>query len=179
MVQKTPFECYWLNDLSTPTENKEELLAFQVKVDRLRKAVDAFGEVMDKDKERLKFIKAAIKSYPNLDITLLETISSLEDSIDGINILLYGDPSLSSRDIEQKESIASKVGIIIWNMWRSRSNPTMTNEKLYQIASTDFEKLITEIQNLDNSIKEIETYLEKNEVPFTPGRGLILNWKKE
>ena len=55
----------------------------------------------------------------------------------------------------------------------------MTNEKLYQIASSDFEKLITEIQNLDNSIKEIETYLEKNEVPFTPGRGLILNWKKE
>lgn len=179
MVQKTPFECSWLNDLSNPTENKEELLAFQVKVDRLRKAVDAFGEVMDKDKERLKFIKAAIKSYPNLDITLLETIYSLEDTIDGINILLYGDPSLSSRDIEQKESIASKVGIIIWNMWRSRSNPTMTNEKLYQIASSDFEKLITEIQNLDNSIKEIETYLEKNEVPFTPGRGLILNWKKE
>ena len=106
MVQKTPFECSWLNDLSTPSENKEELLAFQIKVDRLRKAVDAFGEVMDKDKERLKFIKAAIKSYPNLDINLLETISSLDDTIDGINILLYGDPSLSSRDIEQKESIA-------------------------------------------------------------------------
>ena len=64
-------------------------------------------------------------------------------------------------------------------MWRSRSNPTKTNEKLYQIASSDFEKLIIKIQNLDNSIKEIESYLEKNEVPFTPGRGLILNWKKE
>ena len=179
MVQKTLFECSWLNDLSTPTENKEGLLAFQVKVDRLRKAIDASGEVMEKDKKRLKFIKAAIKSYPNLDITLLETISSLEDSIDVINILLYGDPSLTSRDIEQKESIASKVGIIIWNMWRSRSNPTTTNEKLYQIASSDFEKLVTKIQNLDKSIKEIETYLEKNEVPFTPGRGLILDWKKE
>ena len=154
-------------------------MAFQVKVDRLRKAIEASGEVIEKDKKRLKFIKAAIKSYPNLDITLLETVSSLEDTIDGINILLYGDPSLSSRDIEQKESIASKVGIIIWNMWRSRSNPTMTNEKLYQIASSDFEKLITEIQNLDISIKEIEKYLEKNEVPFTPGRGLILKWKKE
>ena len=25
---------------------------------------------------------------------------------------------------------------------------------------------------------EIEKYLENREVPFTPGRGLILNWKK-
>ena len=179
MVDKTSFECSWLNELSTPTSDKQALLAFQVKVDRLRKAIDASGEVVEENQKRLNFIKSAIKSYPNLDIKFLENISSLEDSIDEINIFLYGDPSLSSRDIEQKESISSKIGIIIWNMWRSRSSPTMTNKNLYEIASSDFEKLIIEIQNLDNSIKEIEEYLEKNEVPFTPGRGLILNWKKE
>ena len=179
MVDKTPFECSWLNELSTPAVNKEDLLAFQVKVDRLRKAVDASGEVIKEDQKRLNFIKAAIKSYPNLDIKLLETISSLEDSMYAIKIILYGDASLSRRDIEQKESVASKVGIIIWNMWRSRSNSTITNKKLYQIASNDFEELTIKIQDLDNSLKEIEKYLEKNEVPFTPGRGLILNWKRD
>ena len=179
MVDKTPFECSWLNELSTPAVNKEDLLAFQVKVDRLRKAVDASGEVIEEDQKRLNFIKAAIKSYPNLDIKLLETISSLEDSMDAIKIILYGDASLSRRDIEQKESVASKVGIIIWNMWRSRSNSTITNKKLYQIASNDFEELTIKVQDLDNSLKEIEKYLEKNEVPFTPGRGLILNWKRD
>ena len=34
------------------------------------------------------------------------------------------------------------------------------------------------MQLLDMSIKEIEKYLESKEVPFTPGRGLILKWKK-
>ena len=179
MVDKTPFECSWLNELSTPAVNKEDLLAFQVKVDRLRKAVDASGEVIEEDQKRLNFIKAAIKSYPNLDIKLLETISSLEDSMDAIKIILYGDASLRRRDIEQKESVASKVGIIIWNMWRSRSNSTITNKKLYQIASNDFQQLTIKVQDLDNSLKEIEKYLEKNEVPFTPGRGLILNWKRD
>ena len=85
---------------------------------------------------------------------------------------------MSKRDIEQKESISSKVEIIIWNMWRNRSNPTITNKNLYESASNSFEKLIVEIQNLECSIKEIEKYLESREVPFTPGRGLILNWKK-
>ena len=86
---------------------------------------------------------------------------------------------MSKRDIEQKESISSKVGIIIWNMWRNRSNPTITNKSLYESASNSFEKLIVEIQNLESSIKEIEKYLESREVPFTPGRGLILNWKND
>ena len=50
---------------------------------------------------------------------------------------------------------------------------------LFKMTLSLFKFTMLEIQNLDNSIKEIENYLEKNEVPFTPGRGLILNWKKE
>ena len=81
--------------------------------------------------------------------------------------------------IEQKESISSKVGIIIWNMWRSRSNPTETNKLLYKTASIDFKSLIDDIKLLGNNIKTIESYLEENKVPYTPGRGLILDWEKE
>ena len=31
MVDKTPFECEWLEELSLPAESKEALLAFQQK----------------------------------------------------------------------------------------------------------------------------------------------------
>ena len=155
------------------------LFAFQLKVDKLRKAVDASSEVLDEDKKRLSFIKSAFKSYPNLDLKYLRNLEELNSNRDDIQIQLYGDPSLSKRDIEQKESIASKVGIIIWNMWRSRSSTSSTNKMLYESASLDFEKVIEQMQLLDNSLKEIEKYLESKEVPFTPGRGLILNWKKE
>lgn len=179
MVDKTPFECEWLNQLSTPTDDKIARLSFQLKVDKIRKAIDASSEVLKEDKKRLEFIKSAFKSYPNLDLTYLSKIRDLDSLRKEIKIKLYGDESLSKRDIEQKESISSKVEIIIWNMWRNRSNPTITNKNLYESASKSFEKLIVEIQNLDLSIKEIEKYLESREVPFTPGRGLILNWKKE
>ena len=179
MVDKTPFECEWLNQLSTPTDNKIARLSFQLKVDQIRKAIDASSEVLKEDKKRLEFIISAFKSYPNLDLKYLSKLRQLDSIRKEIRIKLYGDESLSKRDIEQKESISSKVGIIIWNMWRNRSNPTITNKNLYESASNSFEKLIVEIQNLDSSIKEIEKYLESREVPFTPGRGLILNWKNE
>tara|TARA_Y100000385_G_C12868163_1_gene540273 strand:- start:253 stop:825 length:573 start_codon:yes stop_codon:yes gene_type:complete len=179
MVDKTKFECDWLNQLSTPAADKEALLTFQLKVDKLRKAVDASSEVLDQDKKRLSFILSAFKSYPNLDLKYLIKLENLKSKSDDIQIKLYGDPSLSKRDIEQKESIASKVGIIIWNMWRNRSSPSITNKMLYESASLGFEKVIKQMQLLDMSIKEIEKYLESKEVPFTPGRGLILKWKKE
>ena len=179
MADKTPFECEWLNQLSTPTDNKIARLSFQLKVDQIRKAIDASSEVLKEDKKRLEFIKSAFKSYPNLDLKYLSKLRQLDSIRKEIRIKLYGDESLSKRDIEQKESISSKVGIIIWNMWRNRSNPTITNKNLYESASNSFEKLIVEIQNLESSIKEIEKYLESREVPFTPGRGLILNWKNE
>jgi hypothetical protein len=179
MEDKTPFECDWLNELTIPAENKDSLLTFQIKVDKLRKAIDASSEVIKNNKKSINYIKSAFKSYPNLDLGYLDTINNLEYLINKIEIKLSGDPSLSKRDIEQKESISSKVGIIIWNMWRSRSKPTETNKLLYKTASIDFKSLIVEIKVLENNIKAIESYLEENKVPFTPGRGLILDWEKE
>ena len=179
LVDKTPFNCNWLDQLSTPASDKNELLAFQQKVDRLRKAVSASGEVISQDKKRIDFIKSAFKTYPGLDVSYLKKLNEIEKQRDDIHIKLYGDPSLSNRDIEQKEGISSRVGIIIWNMWRNRSNPTLTNKMLYESASEMFEQAVKELQKLDENIKVIESYLEDNEVPFTPGRGLIMNWKKE
>mgnify|MGYP003309732579 CR=1 FL=1 len=138
--------------LSTPADDKKALLAFQLKVDKLRKAVDASSEVLDEDKKRLSFIKSAFKSYPNLDLNYLRNLEELNSKRDNIHIQLYGDPSLSKRDIEQKESIASKVGIIIWNMWRSRSSPSSTNKMLYESASLDFEKVIENLLRVGKKV---------------------------
>jgi hypothetical protein len=64
-------------------------------------------------------------------------------------------------------------------MWRSRSKPTETNKNLYNSASKDFAELVTEFNKLDQRIKLIEDYLELNQVPYTPGRGLINKWKED
>ncbi len=179
LVDKTPFSCIWMGELSTPADDKEELLAFQLKVDRLRKAVDASGMVLSDLNKRLRFVKSAIKSYPNLDLIKFKNVYYLNSLKDSLSIELYGDASLSKRDIEQKESISSRVGIIIWNMWRSRSNPTETNKILYNSAGSDFTRLVPEFEKFNNGVKDLEKYLEKNLVPYTPGRSLIIDWKME
>ena len=90
LVDKTPFSCVWLDKLSTPTDNKEELLTFQVKVDKLRKAVDASGKVLVDLNNRLSFIKSAVKSYPNLDSmgSLKFTVSKIKEVSSDIAFLI-------------------------------------------------------------------------------------------
>ncbi|MBG16088.1 MAG: glycosyl hydrolase [Crocinitomicaceae bacterium] len=179
LVDKTPFTCKWLENMTIPVEDKGQTLAFQVKVEKLRRAVDGSSKVLANLNERVKYVKSALKMYPNLDISKIKEVKSLEQKADEISISLYGDPSLSKRDIEQNESIYGSVGLIIWNMWRSRSAPTQTNKVLYDSAGDSYTSLIVELADLQKQVEDLENYLDENNVPYTPGRGIINNWKKE
>ena len=96
-----------------------------------------------------------------MDVELIEKVKKLDKTRDDISINMYGDPSLSKRDLEQNESIVSKVGIAIWNMWRNRSEPTETNKMLYDNASSEFEKVIRQMTKLDAEIKGLESIWKK------------------
>ena len=179
LVDKSPFKCNWLEDHSTPVDNKEELMAFQIKVEKLRRAADGAGMSYRELNKRVDFVEAAIKTYPNMDLSKLADITKLRDELDQISISLYGDPSLANRDIEQNEAIAGRVGIIIWNMWRSRSNVTGTNKMLYETAGNAFTAVVENMKTIKAKVLELESYLESNKVPFTPGRNIIIDWKME
>ena len=179
LVDKTPFNCKWLENMSIPVQDKAQTLAFQVKVEKLRRAVDGSSKIFSDLNKRIKYAKSALKTYPNLELSKMKAIHSMEQKADDISISLYGDPSLSKRDIEQNESISGSVGLIIWNMWRSRSAPTQTNQTLYDSAGDSYAALIVEMSDLQKQVEDMERYLDENEVPYTPGRGIINNWKKE
>ena len=158
LVDKTPFTCKWLENMTIPVQDKGQTLAFQVKVEKLRRAVDGSSRVLSNLSERLNYVKSALKTYPNLDLSKIKEVNSLTQKADGISISLYGDPSLSSRDIEQNESIYGSVGLIIWNMWRSRSAPTQTNKMLYDTAGDSYTSHLVELADLQQQVENLENY---------------------
>ena len=179
LVDKTPFVCKWLEEISLPAESQEELFTFQEKVSKLRRAVEGSSAILSDISNRINFIESAFKTYPNLDLNKLKDVDSLNKIRDNISIDLYGDNSLSKRDVEENESIIDRLSIIIWNMWRSRSSPTQTNKQLYETAGDSFVSVLKNLRNLQNQILDIEKYLESKQVPYTPGRDIIMDWKKD
>ena len=64
-------------------------------------------------------------------------------------------------------------------MWRSRSNVTGTNKMLYETAGNAFTAVVENMKTIKAKVLELESYLESNKVPFTPGRNIIIDWKME
>jgi photosystem II stability/assembly factor-like uncharacterized protein/exonuclease VII small subunit len=179
LVEKTPFECKWLNNLTMPAEDNSERLAFQEKVEKLRRAVDAAQKVKNSLDERIKYIRKAVESYPGIELEMLSEVDSTDALLRDIEIRLNGDRTLASREFETPESISSRVGIIIWSIWQSRSAPTQTSRMLYEDAGNGFEKLRADLETAVASIEALEEKLEEKDAPFTPGRGIIEKWKME
>jgi hypothetical protein len=60
-------------------------------------------------------------------------------------------------------------------MWNVSAAPTQTFIKSYEIASSEFNVVISSLKEVDESIKKVEVILEQNNAPYTPGRFPI--WK--
>jgi len=94
-------------------------------------------------------------------------------------IALYGDGTKSKRDVEEASTISGSTWLIVYNMWRARTNVTQTNKRLYQEAGTDLETVLAKLKSLDEKVTALENELDKNQVPYTPGRYKIPDWKMD
>ena len=50
---------------------------------------------------------------------------------------------------------------------------------LYETAGNAFTAVVENMKTIKSKVLELESYLESNKVPFTPGRDIIIDWKME
>jgi predicted nucleic acid-binding Zn-ribbon protein len=100
---------------------------------------------------------------------------SIDKKLVEINTQLNGDATLAKREFETIPSINSRVGSMEYTLWNVSAAPTQTFLKSYDIATSQFSKILVSIKEVDESIKKVEGILEENKAPYTPGR--LPNWK--
>ncbi len=179
LVKPVEFTCKWLEDITLPTDNKEDLLAFQQKVENLRKAVDGTQKVKSDLDNRVKYIKRAAETVPGVPTSIIGEAKALQYELHSVGVKLNGDYTISKHEFEVPDGISSKVGTIVWNMWRTRSNPSQTNRNLYEDAGKEFEELLKDINNIMKEVEQLEKQLDELGAPYTPGRIPLPDWKME
>jgi len=179
LAPATPFKCDWLNTPTLPAADKAEVLVFQQKAADLQRAVRGTQKVQGDISDRLNYIKKAVEQTPNVPLTMLQEVKTLEDKMNTISIRLNGDPSLSSRDIEQANSISDRIELSVYFMWYNRSNPTTTCRELYEDAGNAFEPILEEIKAVFAQVEALEAKLDELKAPYTPGRTPLPDWKME
>ncbi len=175
LTEPKAFEIELLNNATLPATDKKALLAFQKEVAELRRSADGAERLLGEMHNKLKYIKVAIETTPNVDLELLSKVKKLELAMHKTSIELYGDGDLSKHEYETYPGLSSRIGIVIYGMWNSTAAPTTTAKNNIKIAKEEYVPVLAEIQNYVTEVANLEKALGVS--PYTPGRGK--EWKKD
>ncbi|MFT4521988.1 MAG: photosystem II stability/assembly factor-like uncharacterized protein [Bacteroidia bacterium] len=176
LTEMVSFEIKALNNTVLPAANRAEMLAFQLKVSELQKAVSTTNKVLHNLNNQIRYIEAAIVKDPSTDLALWNELMWCKNKYQEISLIMFGDGTLSSREFEVVNTVNDRIGVIVWTSWYSTSEITATNKRLYTEAESEFERALVLSKELADKVSSLNQKLDDSNTPYTPGR--FPDWKK-
>ncbi len=175
IIEKTNFKVKSLNNHALPARSNEELLAMRKEVAELNRTISGMNRLFSETTEKLEIMQEAVAKYPNVDLTILKDLRTIELEFQKAGILLNGDQTLAEKEIEFVPSINARLGMVEYQLYESSTNPTKTQSENLEIVREEYKefKAIFDL-NLIN-LKRIEEKLDLMAIPYTKGKS---DWKK-
>ena len=165
------FQTVSFGGVTLPTEDREELAAFQRRVEALQAAVRSANREMEDLKDRLKHMKAAASAVAQENETLLQKIKDAKEKLHLLDREVRGDRLANELDMAAPLSVTGRINRIVYGMMNSTSAPTQTQRDGYQMAKSEFEPVLAQLETIaSRDIKAIERKLDALDAPYTPGR---------
>lgn len=145
--------------------------AFQQETSDLMRRVAGAGKEIERTKERLRYIEAALVETPNAEFALFGRVPELRTTLAQLETRLLSDPVRQNLSESSARSIQDRVWRIVWFHWHTRQPPTATQRHHLELAQGEFGEARQELTNLiENDLAQIEAQLEAAGAPWTPGR---------
>jgi photosystem II stability/assembly factor-like uncharacterized protein len=164
------FQVNSLNAATLAASDKKALDTFCKDVAELRRSTATADQYRSEAVNKVKYMKAAALNAPANAEDAISRIHELEKKLAEVNIMLNGNASLAKREFETPPSINSRIGNIKYSLWNSTSAPTETARQSLDVASKQYEKVMTGLRSIGEGIAELEQVLDKIKAPATPGR---------
>ena len=164
------FNAKLLNQGSLPAKSMAANVAFYKKVADLSRELSAVNDLLGKIEQRVKSAEKAILDMPAPSGELLGDLHAAIKELDPVKTKLLGDNTLSSREFETKPTINDRVFGIAYSIWNSTSDIPSTFTNSFAIAEKQYAEIYPLIKQLDTKVNMIESKLNKNKAPYTPGR---------
>ncbi|MDC8004258.1 glycosyl hydrolase [Aureisphaera galaxeae] len=166
------FEVKALDNAEMPAENRAEKVAFQKEVAKLQADFGIAQRLMSESRNKLKYMKAAIKRSEQPVGSLMADVKAIENQLKEVQLSMYGDAVKRRLDVGQPPSPASRLGSIGWEQKYSTATPTKTHRDSYAIAKEEITAIKVKMERIFNTdIKTLEQKLINSGAPYTPGRG--------
>lgn len=155
-----------LNSPSVPVD-PAGLTKFNQDLGDFRRTVLGTSSYLGELKERMKYIKkAAQDGSPEL----LKEIREIEVALNTLDVKFNGDGSIAKREFETLPGLTGLVENIVSNLWLTSAQQTGTYEAKLADAKKAFGPVYEEMKAVKARVEALEKTLEKNKMPYTPGR---------
>lgn len=159
-----------LDNRSLPATDRIALDAFNRKVLKLNGSVGAAQQTVREINSQMRHInEALIRAEIAHDDELIKNARNMEKAVAEISTKLNWDGVAGTLDKELPPSIGSRVGMLMYQMFASTSDPTQTNRDSYAIAAEEFKPLLASLRKLVNEdLKALQDQLTASGAPYTP-----------
>lgn len=160
-----------LNNVTLPAKNAYELVAFQKEVAEFTRVFDGYKQIIDDLDQNLNALKKAVLDTPGSDISLLKTITSMENEVNEIKKKIYGNSIISKYQENQPASLNTRLYDIAYTHWNSTSAVTEKEKMNLHILESEFEKIQKQISVIINQqLPDVNKKLDAVDAPYTEGR---------
>ena len=143
---------------------------FQFETSELQRRVQAALAELSRQRDRLPYMRAALRRTPRADLSLAARIDAVNDEFEDLAAKLRGDPVRSSLDESNSPSVSGRIGSVIGGHWRTRQAPTATQRANIEIARSEFAALERGLALLiTGRLLILEEALAAAGAPWTPG----------
>ncbi len=174
LSEPVEFEVKSLNNQTLPSTNPEEMLAYHKQLTQLSKTANSATSAYNELNDRLEYYKAASRITTSEGLNAM--ISEMEEELEEIRKVMFGDRNKSRLEIDQAPSINNRINVAINAGMSSQSDPTGTSKMVKEIAESQLKPVIDSLKNLlNNSVPSIDAELNRLGAPWTPGRIIDLD----
>lgn len=165
LAEKEPFELDRLNQSVLP-QNKEEKFAFQRELETFRREASGINRYFSFLQKRIQSTKAAVRNTPNVELSILDQLRSMELKAEDLDILLHGNKYLSKHEFETTPGIMNRIGLSVWNSYGNQQATTTTQQNDLEWARTELAKVQSQMEVLKMEFESLEKQLVKAGIPY-------------
>tara|TARA_Y100000782_G_C10187108_1_gene267374 strand:+ start:2828 stop:6079 length:3252 start_codon:yes stop_codon:yes gene_type:complete len=165
LATRLPFELKTLNESVLP-ENQVEKLAFQRDLETFRREANGINRYFQHLKSNVQKLKAVVRNTPNIDLTVLNQLRTLELKLLELDETLHGDHSLSKHEFETTPGIMSRVGLTVWNSYGNQQEVTEIQRKDLEVARKEMVAVKQKLEKAKAEVQQLEEQLIKAGIPY-------------
>lgn len=164
--------------LIDPEENagrSPAVIAFQEQAAGLQRAMMGANALAGELTTRVEALRHALEETPGTPAPLPNEVRAIERDLRDLREQLDGDQILSRHEEPTPPSLMGRMQVMSQGV-RSLEPPTATQQRQYQILSTEFATVLGRLRAIaDTRLRSAEASAEQAGVPWTPGR--VPEWK--